>query len=95
MYFDFATWFRVARLIAKEPFRFKRALFLWGVFIGLTLSSTFNVICLALDRVFFPGFRDTPIVAPIFIVGNGRSGTTHIQRILSADAERFSYFKTW
>lgn len=95
MYFDFATWFRIPRLIANEPFRPRRALFLWAVFLGLSLVSALNVICLMLDRVFFPRFVGTRIDAPIFIVGNGRSGTTHIQRILSADGERFSYFKTW
>lgn len=95
MYFDFATWARIPRLILAEPFRLKRAAFLWTVFAGLSLLSIVNVICLALDRVFFPGYRDTKIDRPIFVVGNGRSGTTHIQRILTADADRFSYFKTW
>ena len=65
------------------------------MFLGLSLLSFVNAICLALDHIFFPRFGDTPIDAPIFIVGNGRSGTTHIQRIFSADDERFSYFKTW
>lgn len=95
MYFDFATWSRIARLISREPLRLKRAMFLWTVFVGLSVLSIVNLICLALDHVFFPRFRDTPIEAPIFVVGNGRSGTTHIQRILSADGDRFSYFKTW
>jgi hypothetical protein len=95
VYFNFATWTRIPRLILDEPFRLKRALFLWGVFVGLSLLSVVNMVCLALDRVLFPGYRDTPVEAPIFVVGNGRSGTTHIQRILSADGERFSYFKTW
>jgi hypothetical protein len=95
MYFDFATWMRIGRLIVAEPFRLRRALFLWSVFVGLSALSALNMLCLALDRIFFPRFRDIPIVAPIFIVGNGRSGTTHIQRILSADGERFSTFKTW
>lgn len=95
MYFDFQTWRRIAGLILHEPFRPKRALFNWGVFLGLSLLSVVNMICLSLDLLFFPGFQRTPVEAPIFIVGNGRSGTTHIQRILSADGDRFSYFKTW
>ncbi len=95
MYFDFATWARILRLILREPFRLRRALFLWAVFVGLSLLSMVNMVCLVLDRVLFPGYRDTPVKAPIFVVGNGRSGTTHIQRILSADGERFSFFKTW
>jgi len=95
MYFDFATWLRLPRLILKEPFRPKLALLRWSLFLVFSLSSLLNVVCLALDRIFFPGYRRTPIEAPIFIVGNGRSGTTHIQRILSADGDRFSFFKTW
>ena len=95
MYFDFRTWFRIAGLIAREPFRLRRALFLWGVFLGLSLLSAFNMLCLMLDRLLFPRLRDQRIEAPIFIVGNGRSGTTHMHRILSADGERFSFFKTW
>lgn len=95
MYFDFGTWRRIAGLIAREPFRFRRAAFLWGVFSGLSLLSVVNMILLALDPIFFPGLRQQKIEAPIFIVGNGRSGTTHIHRILSADGDRFSFFKTW
>ena len=95
MYFDFATWLRIARAILREPFRPKRALFLWGVFLGLTLLSTMNIILLTLDRLFFPKLHAVKIETPIFIVGNGRSGTTHIHRILSADGDRFSFFKTW
>jgi hypothetical protein len=95
LYFDSATWARIPRLILAEPFRPKRALFLWGLFLGLSLLSIVNAICLALDRVLFPGHRSTPVDAPIFIVGNGRSGTTHIHRMLAADGERFSTFKTW
>ncbi len=95
MYFDFATWARIPRLILAEPFRPKRALFLWSLLLGLSLLSLVNLICLALDRILFPGHRSTPVDAPIFIVGNGRSGTTHIHRMLAADGERFSYFKTW
>ena len=95
MHLDFRTWGRIARLILREPFRLRRALFNWGVFLGLTLLSIVNLICLALDPLLFPRFRRMPVEAPIFIVGNGRSGTTHIHRILSADGDRFSYFKTW
>ena len=95
MSFDFATWLRIAGCIVREPFRPKRALFLWGVFLGLTLLSIVNMIMLALDVLFFPRLRDTKVEAPVFIVGNGRSGTTHIHRILSADGDRFSFFKTW
>ena len=95
MYIDFKTWFRILGLIIREPFRLRRALFLFAVFSALTLLSIVNLVCLTLDRLLFPRLRDQRVEAPIFIVGNGRSGTTHIHRILSADGERFSFFKTW
>lgn len=95
MYFDFRTWLRIPRLILREPFRPRRALFLWSVYGGLTLLSLVNQVGFLLDALLFPGYRRERVEAPIFIVGNGRSGTTHIHRILSADGERFSFFKTW
>lgn len=95
MYFDFRTWLRIPRLILREPFRLRRAFFLWGVFLALSLLSLVNQVGFLLDALLFPGLRRQRVEAPIFIVGNGRSGTTHIHRILSADGERFSYFKTW
>lgn len=95
MYFDFRTWLLIPRLILREPFRARRALFLWGVYLGLSLLSLVNLVGFLLDALLFPGFRRRRVEAPIFIVGNGRSGTTHVHRILSADGERFSFFKTW
>jgi len=95
MYVDHRTWRKIAGLIARESFRPRRALFLWGVFLGLSVLSLVNLLCLMLDPLLFPGLRRQKVEKPIFIVGNGRSGTTHIHRILSADGERFSFFKTW
>ena len=95
MYFDFRTYFFIARRIVSEPFRPKRALFLGSVFLGLTLCGFFGFLCLALDHVFFPGFRRVSVKKPIFIVGNGRSGTTHMHRLLSGDEDRFTYFRTY
>ena len=58
MYFDFGTWGRIARLIRSEPFRPKRALFLLSVYVGLNLLSIINMLSLALDQVFFPGYLE-------------------------------------
>jgi hypothetical protein len=95
MYFDFRTWFFILRQMAFEPFRPRRALFLGGVFTGLTLFGAASFVALALDYVFFPGFRRVEVRKPIFIVGNGRSGTTHMHRLLSGDEDRFTYFRTY
>lgn len=42
-----------------------------------------------LDRVVTPGFRREPVEAPTFIVGNPRSGTTFLHRLMSQD-DQFS-----
>lgn len=58
------------------------------------LLEVWNALCLLLDNVLFPGWRRTPLRQPIFVVGNPRSGTTLMHRILAGD-ERFFCFKTW
>jgi len=95
MDFDLANWWLILRRIAAEPFRLKRKLFLYAVFLGLTLVSIASWIGLLLDHVFCPGFRKIEIREPVFIVGNGRSGTTHMHRLLAGDARRFGWFRTY
>jgi hypothetical protein len=55
----------------------------------------FNAACLALDGLFQRGYRQVPVRAPVFIVGNARSGTTLLHRIMSLDSERFRVFEAW
>lgn len=95
MDFDFANWWLILRRIRAEPFRPKRKLFLLAVFVGLTAFSFASFLGLALDYVIFPGFRQVKIRKPVFIVGNGRSGTTHMHRLLAGDARRFTWFRTY
>lgn len=95
MDFDFANWWLILRRIAGEPFRWKRKLFLYGVFLALSVFSAASGLGLALDRILYPGFRKVRVASPVFIVGNGRSGTTHMHRLLAGDANRFSWFRTW
>ena len=61
----------------------------------IPLRTLLHGTCFLLDYLLFPRLWTQPVERPVFIVGHGRSGTTHIQRILSADGDRFSYFKTW
>jgi hypothetical protein len=95
LYFDFRTFLTIPRLIARERPGQRRALLLVGLFVLLALDSLVAALCLALDHVLFPGFRRVRVRSPVFIVGNARSGTTHMHRLLCADAGRFSYFRTW
>jgi hypothetical protein len=51
--------------------------------------------CFLLDDVFFRRYRSQEIEAPVFIVGNPRSGTTFLQRLLAQDDENFTWMQTW
>ena len=53
-----------------------------GAFGLLQLRQAISAITLALDYVFYPGHRKQPIDRPIFIIGNPRSGTTFLHRLL-------------
>lgn len=68
----------------------------WVVFLlsypVLVLTSW---ICLGLDNLLFPGFRRVSVREPLFIIGNFRSGTTFLHRLLSMDTDHFTSFKTW
>lgn len=50
---------------------------------------------LLLDELFFPAYRQQEIRQPVFIVGNPRSGTTFLQRLLARDDETFNSMRTW
>ena len=101
MYFDFRTFFRVAYLSffkwRESPARLtvKRALFLVGFFLIFPMVQIFNVFCFFLDQIFFPGYQKIEIEKPVFIIGNPRSGTTFIHRVMARDEEQFFYFRTW
>jgi len=95
VYFDLRTFLTIPRLIVAERPGLRRAALLSGLDLVLTLNTLVGVVCLALDHVFFPGFRRVPIEKPVFVVGNARSGTTHMHRLLCGDEGRFSYFRTW
>jgi hypothetical protein len=95
MYFDFHTYAAIPRLIARERPGLRRGLLLMGLFVALTIDSLVAFVCLALDHVLFPGFRKTVVRTPVFVIGNARSGTTHMHRLLCGDEGRFSYFRTY
>ena len=48
-----------------------------------------------LDEVFYPDYREEEIKEPVYIVGNPRSGTTFLQRLLAKDQATFLSMRTW
>jgi omega-hydroxy-beta-dihydromenaquinone-9 sulfotransferase len=75
-----------------NPHRF-RVLLLLGIL--YPLMKLFQVFTFFLDDIFFPGYRRQQVEKPIFLIGNFRSGTTLLQRLLARDQANFSGMKTW
>jgi hypothetical protein len=60
-----------------------------------TLVEVVNWLGLALDAILFPAYRQVKIRRPVFIIGNPRSGTTFLHRLLARDRDTFSAMRTW
>jgi hypothetical protein len=96
MYFDYRNYlFILRRALGEKITHPRRRKIVWGILLLYPFLAVFDWIFFALDHVFYPGFRSVQVRAPIFVLGNARSGTTHTQRLLAGDADRFSYFRTW
>jgi len=50
---------------------------------------------LLLDWVFFPAFNKIEVKQPVFIIGNPRTGSTHLMRVLAKDEKNFAVAKLW
>jgi hypothetical protein len=60
-----------------------------------TLVELINWLGFAFDAILFPAYREVEIVQPVYIIGNPRSGTTFLQRLLARDENNFSSMRTW
>jgi hypothetical protein len=50
---------------------------------------------LLLDEIFYNEYHQIKIKEPVFIIGNPRSGTTFLQRLLARDTKNFISMRTW
>lgn len=73
----------------------RRAIVLLASYALFIVVETGNWIGFLLDNILFPGYRVQPIDKPVFIIGNPRSGTTFLQRLLARDTANFSCLKMW
>lgn len=72
----------------------RRIIFLALFYTVWPLGSLFHWFCFWLDDIFFPAHKTQPIEKPLFIIGNLRSGSTFLHRLLSRD-ETFTSLTTW
>ena len=81
----------------KTPARLtrKRIIFLTLFYLVWPIGSLIHWFCFFLDDIFFPAYKNHPIEKPLFILGNLRSGSTFLHRLLSRDVETFTSLTTW
>lgn len=72
----------------------KRFLILSLIFLLYPLYHFSIRLAYGLDQLFYPHHMDQEVEKPIFIVGNFRSGTTLLHRLLAKDP-RFTGMKAW
>lgn len=100
-FFDFKTFLRIFRKSFSSTdtdaleLNLKRIVFLICFFTIFPMVQIFNAICFIIDGLLYPEYQQIKTGEPVFIIGNPRSGTTNIHRLLSQDKGRFFYFNTW
>ncbi|HEX5809608.1 MAG TPA: sulfotransferase, partial [Anaerolineales bacterium] len=73
----------------------KRIIFLLLFYIVWPVGQLIHWFCFFLDDILFPAHKTQPIEKPLFILGNLRSGSTFLHRLLSRDSETFTSLTTW
>lgn len=73
----------------------KRIVVLIGFYFLYTILEIINWTCFALDRIFYPEFLKVEVKSPVFIIGNPRSGTTFLHRLLARDEDHFLSILLW
>lgn len=73
----------------------KRLLFLLLFYSVWPAWTIFTWLCLLLDEIIFPAYKKQAIDKPLFIIGNFRSGSTFLHRLLSRETETFTSLRTW
>ncbi|MAT44489.1 MAG: hypothetical protein CL609_19315 [Anaerolineaceae bacterium] len=101
MTFNFQLGFKQAyRAIFKSTnthyaLRPRRIVVLLLFYLFFPIIEIITWIAFLLDRILYPQFEDLKIKNPVFVIGNYRSGTTLLHRLLSYDYKRFTSMTGW
>jgi hypothetical protein len=66
----------------------RKAMLVW--YLVIPIHQLLTIISYYLDEIFFGAYRRQEIKAPVFIVGNFRSGSSLLQRLLASDGRKFT-----
>lgn len=72
----------------------RRIIFLTIFSVVWPLAMCIHWLCFFLDDILFPGYKQIKIIKPLFIIGNPRSGSTFLHRVIASDPA-FTCFSTW
>ena len=75
-----------------EPKRVRFLVLFFCLWPGFALLTRFFFW---LDDALFPAYKHQPVEKPLFIMGNFRSGSTFLHRLLSRDNSTFTSLRTW
>lgn len=101
MVFNFKAFFRI---ILKSFFKYRgtdhrlTAKRLFILLLALVIFIPFEFLIwmgLYADELFFRRYRDVEVGQIVFIIGNPRSGTTFLHRLLARDEANYLSMKTW
>ena len=101
MYYNFRNFLHTAYLSFSAPknsparLTRKRILFLLLFYTVWPLGALMHWFFFFLDDLFFPAHKTQPVEKPLFILGNLRSGSTFLHRLLSRDSETFTSLTIW
>ncbi|MEJ2756872.1 MAG: sulfotransferase [Anaerolineales bacterium] len=95
LYFRLLYWalFKSKGTHGRLTARRVKALFWW--FTIMSLHNFLTWIGFILDEIFYRRYRRQKVEAPIFIIGNFRSGSTLLQRLIAQDEAQITAMKTW
>jgi len=80
---------------SQFSFDLKRIVVLCFLSAIIPLLIVWNYIGLFLDDYLFDNWNSVVVYEPTFIVGNARSGTTWVHRLLALDETMFTSVRTW
>ncbi len=73
----------------------KRIIFLLIFFPFFLIFRLVTSISFLIDDLFYRDYQQMELHQPVFILGNARSGTTFLHRLMARDRESFSVMRMW
>lgn len=96
MDFNFKGFFRFMHLwLSNGRWTARRVAIFIAFCLGFPLLELTIWLGFLFDNIFFRGYRREGVHSPVFIIGNPRSGTTFLHRLMARDVERFTTMGMW